>query len=213
MKNLQNRKPIGSMLLLSKTSAEGVAQAVELAASMDPSTVPDEPLLLVIWAEHLVLGGAYDRAEVLIRRAIDLEPKNAARYKALGWVLLGQGRQQEAKKAFKQVHTLTGITTGDQAAGACVDPCTAGYFLDMVSQDRFIRRWQGILMLGSRLDPLPWFYIGSRMELEGRLDEAKAAYQQCESLGRMPNAHHTAHWGTYRLGKLSDNENVAVNRH
>lgn len=210
--NLKARKPVGQILLLSRSSVDGVAQAVELAREMDPAAIPNDTLLLSILAEHLAVDGKYDRAEALIRRALEREPKNAARYKTLGWVLLGQGRQDEAKEAFKQVYALTGITTGDQAAGACPDPCTAGYFLDMVSQDRFVDRWQGIMNLGSRLDPWPWFFIGIRLELEGRIDEARTAYRECEKLGRMPNAHRTAHWGAYRLGKLGRNENAAVSR-
>jgi len=210
--NFQARKPVGQILLLSKASVDGVTQAVELARAMDPATIPADTLLLSVVAEHLALDGAYARAEALMRRALELEPKNAARHKTLGWVLLAQGRAEEAKEAFKQVHALLKITTDDQAAGACPDPSTAGYFLDMVSQDRFVRRWQGIMNLGSRLDPWPWFYIGIRMECEGRLDEAREAYQKCEELGRLPNAHHTAHWGAYRLGKLIENENATANR-
>lgn len=207
--NLQARKPVGQILLLSKRSSDGVAQAIELAGAMDPATIPDDTLLLSVVAEHLALSGAYDRAEALIRRALELEPKNAARYKTLGWVLLAHGRREEAIAAFTQVHALTGIKTDEQAAGACPDPCTAGYFLDKVDQDRFVRRWQGVMMLGSRLDPWPWFYVGLRMESEGRLDEARQAYHKCEELGRLPNAHHTAHWGAYRLGKLKQKEVVS----
>jgi eukaryotic-like serine/threonine-protein kinase len=213
LEDLRARKPVGAMLLLSKTSTDGVARAVELASAMDDITIPDDSLLLTIVAEHLALGGGYERAETLLRRSIALEADNAARYKTLGWILLGQGRGEEARDAFKQVHTLTGVTTDEQAVGACPDPCTAGYFLDMVSQEQFVHRWQGILLLGSRLDPWPWFFIGLRMELDGRLDEAKEAYRKCEELESLPNAHHTAHWGAYRLRKLNEHEKVAANKH
>jgi len=212
LKTLEVRKPAGDLLSLSRSSADGVARAVELAGTMEASSIPDDTLLLAIVAEHLVLGGSSDRAEALIRRAIAREPRNAARHKTLGWILSVQGRREEATTAFQQVHVLTGIKTDNEALRACPDPCTAGYFLDRVDKDQYVGRWQGIMMLGSRLDPWPWFYIGIRMECEGRLDEAREAYQKCEELGRLPNAHHTAHWGAYRLGKLIENENATANR-
>ena len=210
--SLRKRMPVAQLMRLSKSSPEGVAEAVELARTMDPGEIPADALLLKIVAEHLALGGWYEDAEPLARRAIELEPRNAAGPKTLAWTLLGQGRRLEAADAFRDVLADADVHTSEQVARACVDPGIAGYYLDMLSREQLISRWRGVMMLGSRLDSLPWFYIGLRMELEGRLAEAKAAYRTCDELRYTTGMHHTANWGTYRLRLLETAEKNAQTR-
>lgn len=203
LSEVRRRIPAGELLLLSKTSADGVAQAVELARRTDKTTIPRDPLLLMIYAEHLALGSCFEQAEDLMRQSIALDRTNTYAPKSLGWVLLGRGRRREAMDAFRSVLTAAGIRTADQARAACPDACTAGYFLDMMTETQYVNRWRGILMCGTRLDPFPWFYVGVRMELEGRTAEATTAYEKAAAMTDMPNAHHTAHWAAYRLQVLN----------
>ncbi|MBP7937623.1 MAG: protein kinase [Phycisphaerae bacterium] len=209
---LRERMPVAELMRLSKSSPDEVAEAVERVQNMDVSTVPADALLLKIVAEHLALGGLYERAEPLARRAVELEPRNAAGPKTLAWSLLGQGRRQEAADAFRESLSIAEVHTNEQLVRACVDPCIAGYCLDMISREQLVSRWRGVMMLGSRLDSLPWFYVGLRMELEGSLGEAKAAYRTCEELRRTAGMHHTANWGAYRLRLLEAAEKNAQTR-
>lgn len=199
---IRGRRPIGGLMLLSKGSPEEIASAVELARNVDLALISTNPPVLTICADHLALGGDYARAEALARKATELDPEDIAAWKSLGWALQGLGRRDEGQAAFRHALAVLHIRTGEEAVGACPEPSTMAYLLDMVSQDRFVSRWQGVKMWGSRFDPWPWFWVGVRMELEGRLPEAESAYRTCAGLGSLPKAHYTAKWAAYRLQNL-----------
>jgi len=201
--NIRGRRPVGELMLLSKGSPEEIAKAIELARNVDFTLIGNTAPVLASCAEHLALGGDYGRAETLARRAVEVDPEDIAAWKTLGWALQGLGRADEGRAALLHALGVLNITTGDVAVGACPEPSAMGYLLGMVSQERYVARWQGVKMFGSRFDPWPWFWVGVRMELEGRPADAVVAYRACEASGRVPNAHYTAKWAAYRLRVLA----------
>lgn len=196
------RRPIREMMQLSKGSVEDVARAIEMAHGFDLATMAPNAQLLTICADHLALGRDYERAEAYARRATEIDPRHDAAWKSLGWALMGLGRNEEARATLQQSLALVNARTGEEAVGSCPEPSTAAYMLGIVDQDRFVNRWQGVLLFGSRFEPWPWFFVGVRMEIEGRLAEAEAAYRTCEGLAVLPKAHYTARWAAYRLQTL-----------
>lgn len=200
--SVRSRMQVDELVSLGGSSADGAARAVELAHTMDESAISGDSLLLRVYANYLALGGSYERAEAALRKAIELDPINAATRRSLGVVLLGLGRRQEAMDAFRETLAVLGIQTADEAVNACPEPNTVGYFLDMVNQDQFVDRWRGIVVYGARLDSWPWFFIGMRAELEERRGDALIAYSKAVELGRTPHSHCTANWAAYRLRML-----------
>lgn len=201
--NVRGRLPVAELMRLSHGSPDEIAMAIELARNIDVATIEHDPLLLMICADHLSLAGDFARAEPLARRATQMDPQDDAFWRALGWALLGLGRTEEGKETLRQALVTLNIQTADEAVGGCPEPSTAAYLLGMVSQERYVNRWQGVMMFGSRFDPWPWFYVGARLETEGKPAEAEAAYRTCEALGRLPRAHYTAGWAAYRLRVLA----------
>ena len=90
-----------------------------------------------------------------------------------------------------------------QPEKAYVGHWTAAYFLDKVTQEQYAMQYQTHPTLGERFACYPWFYIGQRKEIEGRRDEAIAAYRKSVELGKLPDAHFIHNWSAYRLGRLT----------
>ena len=72
-----------------------------------------------------------------------------------------------------------------------------------MSAEQFAEQYRNHPKLKESYACYPWFYIGQRMEIEGRRDEAIAAYQTSVKLGRLPGAHFVRFWSEYRLGVLT----------
>jgi eukaryotic-like serine/threonine-protein kinase len=202
------RVGVGELIALSKQSPEGVAEAVARARSIDLTDAALDPFTRLIYAEYRMLNGDFEAAAAAIQRALDEGAgrtyQKQAFFKSLGWALLGCGRRPEAQAAFEQAVDHVPVRNAEGLRHECPDPWTAAYFLDLVTVEQYTGRWQHDVLCGRSLACFPWFYVGMRMELEHRTDEARAAYRRCVELGSAPNAHHTAHWAAYRLGRLTE---------
>lgn len=194
---------IEQLVALDKKSPEGVAEAVQLARAADLDAVPLKPFALLIYGEHLALGGDFERAAAAMQRALESRPRLASYQKSLGWALAGCGQADAARAAFRQALGMPVNTPREVLLRQCPDPMTAAYFLDLITAEEYTGRWKEVVLCGARYAPFPWFYVGLRHEFEGRPAEARAAYEQAAALGRTVNAHHTANWAAYRLRMLA----------
>ncbi len=199
---------VGALIALGRESPDGVAEAVARALSTDVTTRPMDPFARLVYAEYRMLGGDFDAAATAIQRAINegagRSNQESCFYKSLGWALLGCGREQEAQAAFERALAHVEPRNAKGLCNACPDPWTAAYFRDWVTPEQYTEHWSNEVLFGRDLACFPWFFVGLRMELEHRLDDARAAYRRCVELGNAPNAHHTAHWAAYRLEQLTD---------
>lgn len=202
IQGLRARDPIAELIVPSKQSAKGVAVAVERVQQMDPASFQDAPMPLLIYADFLVLAGQAEKSVPYIERAIKGDGKTASYYKVLGIAQLQCGHPAEAKVAFeKAINRTQRPDTPLTQAGP--DEWTAAYFLDRVTAEQFVERWRGRAMCVGDLECLPWYYIGWRMEMEGKPDQAREAYLKSIEAGKRPKAHHSANMAAYRLNLLN----------
>ena len=138
----------------------------------------------------------------MTQQAIDAGGQDHWYYKSLGWALAGAGRSDEAKAAFTK--SLEGFESWspEPPANADIDRWTAAYFLDLVTQEQYTQRWRN----DEKFACFVWFYVGQRAEIDGRVDDAIAAYENAVELGQLPSAHHTANFAAYRLRVLTGEE-------
>jgi tetratricopeptide (TPR) repeat protein len=205
-------KPGAELNMLAKHSVNGVGEAVERARSMDIATLT-EPYSLMVCAEFLILGGDPEAAVAATQRAIESAgtgfPGETEHwyYKDHGWALLSAGRAKEAQDAFRKV--IEGFETWEPTPSNQADPdhWIAAYFLDLVSQEQYTQRWKDVRVIFAHNDSMPWFYVGQRAEIEGRVDDAISAYQTAVELGKVPSPHMTANFSAYRLQVLTSDRN------
>jgi serine/threonine protein kinase/tetratricopeptide (TPR) repeat protein len=199
------------LVILGKRSVEGVAEAVELARRTDTHTTAIEPYSRLILGAYLLLGDHPQGAVEVIQRAIEDSGYKVRKatvhwyYFHLGRALLSAGRADEARAAFNRA--LDGFETWapTPSVRAMPDQWSAAYFLDLVSREQYTRRWENSSAITVQLDCMPWFYVGQRAEIEGRIEDAISAYQRAVELGeqsiRIPDM--TAHFAAYRLQVLT----------
>ncbi len=201
LQNVRARYPIAELIVPSKQSARGVALAVERAREMDTGPFEQDPMLLLIYADFLILGNEGARALPIIERAIKADGKTASYYKVQGVALLQCGRTADAKAAFERALTIqTGAETPLQRAN--IDEWTAAYFLGRTTATEFTERWQKSALCVGEVASFPWYYVGLRMELEGKPAEACEAYRTAMKVHCVSRPHHTINWAAYRLGIL-----------
>jgi predicted TPR repeat methyltransferase len=82
-------------------------------------------------------------------------------------------------------------------AKADVDAWTAAYFLDRVTEEQYTQRWDA-----TNFAAMTWFYVGSRSEVEGRADAARAAYRKSFALAAPVGGNLAGNWAGYRLDLL-----------
>jgi WD40 repeat protein len=177
------------LLALARQSPEGVAKAVEFVRTA--KVCPAEGWSLLIHGEYLILGDEPENAVASIQQALDKGCPELYGLKSLGWALLSCGRSDEAREAFRRVPKSTRSTH---------DGVTVGYFLDEYTEAQYASQYEN----SSYHVCFPWFYVGQRMEIEGKRDRAIAAYRKCAGFGRYPNVHYISNWAAYRLKVLTD---------
>lgn len=199
LESARSRLPVADLVFASRESPEGVALAVEKASGMDSSSVPEQPIGLLIYADYLMLGNHAERAVPIIERAMVAGGSTPCFHKVLGLAHLQCGRHEEAARALEKAIPVEG---GPAGQNWCVDAWTAAYFLDRVTGEQFVQRWADRAVCFGQLGPLPWYYIGLRLELENKPLEAREAYGKAVKAGRVSNPHVTANWAAYRLSRL-----------
>ena len=177
---------VGALVRLAKDSPSGVATAVEKARLL--KAWPERSGDMLTYAEYLILGGDPKTAVTVIQRAIDKGGSHAWFYKSLIWALLSSGRTKEAERVFDTQMHLPGEF--DDYAAACL--------LNRISAEELAKGYSD-----SYMNCFPWFYVGQRKEIEGKRDEAIAAYRKCMGFGRYPNVHWVSNWAAYRLEVLT----------
>lgn len=200
LRSVRLRRPVAELIVPSKESPEGVRAAVKKALGLDASLFKGEPILQCIYADYLLLANRPERAVPVLRQAIDAGGGTACYHKSLALALLACGESAEAKSELDKA-LVQWKEAGEPPLGP--DEWTAAYFADRITQDQFVRRWQNRAMCVGHLGCLPWFYVGWRMELEGKPHDARAAYEKAVQAGRVPNPHLTANWAAYRLSLLN----------
>jgi tetratricopeptide (TPR) repeat protein len=69
---------------------------------------PDNPHILVVWAEALYLAGKIDQALANLRRALALNPRDSELYRRIGLVLEANGDIDEASNSYMDAIRLDG---------------------------------------------------------------------------------------------------------
>ncbi|HOW74077.1 MAG TPA: protein kinase [Phycisphaerae bacterium] len=188
--------------LLGRKSAEGVSKAVAMARALDLDRCESEDLLPA--AEYRLLGDNANGAIDALREACQREPEeNVERQLVVGWALLHSGRPDEAKAVLEKTVAALGPWSPMPPKKAYVGHWKAAYFLGLVSAEQYASNYRNHVGLKEAYACYPWFYIGQRMEIEGRREEAIAAYRTSVELGKLPDAHFIHNWSAYRLGILT----------
>jgi tetratricopeptide (TPR) repeat protein len=155
---------------------------------------------MLVLGELRLVAGEIEAAIQAIRAAITRNNGPDFMYKSLGWALLAQGQATQASEAF---HRALGPRRRDNGtfdrAGADPDQMTAAYFLDLVTEDDYVNYCKDFTTYAC----LPWFYVGQRREIQGKPEDAIAAYKRCIELGPDDNAHPVRWLAEWRLGMLA----------
>lgn len=105
--------------LLSRGDFPAAARAFDGGLAM----APDDPELANAVAWALVEADAdLDRAELLVRRAVEAEPERADYLDTLGWVLCKQGRTVEAVEVLERA---AGLDSGIEEISEHLDACAS----------------------------------------------------------------------------------------
>ena len=157
------------------------------------------PIDALILGELRLVAGRLDLAEVAIRAAI--ERGGIANYyqKSLGWCLLAQGKDGEARKAFHEA--LKDLRRDDgtyDLEKADSDQLTAAYFLNIISEREYVTR----VTVDTKFGYFPWFYVGQRREIEGKKAAAIEAYKRCVESGTAENGSSVYALARWRYHKL-----------
>ena len=185
-------------LLLTKAGPEDVNTLMAMARSwpVGKKLLASDALLL---GELRVLDGDSASGEAAIRQAITTGLDNHFCYKSLGWSLLAQGKQDEARAAFGEALKSLRQADGnyDLGSAADADHLTAAYFLDLISEKQYVDR----LADDDLLAGFPWFYVAQRREIGGQPQQAIAAYKRCVDLGSQSTPQKA--FAQWRLEKLT----------
>lgn len=174
-----------------------VNRAIDVAVQRGDEKTP-QPMDSLVLGELRLTAGKRDVAEAAIRAGIQRGGIQHYFYKSLGWCLLAQGKDEEARQAFEEA--LNDHRSGDgtyDLAKADPDHMTAAYFLDLISEQQYAEH----LAADKRMACFPWFYVGQRREIEGEPDAAIAAYERCVELAT-DGAHSVHALARWRLRKL-----------
>ena len=149
---------------------------LEQVLRINPSFAPAGNDLGYTWADA---GRNLDRAESMIRRALDAEPDNPMFLDSLGWVLYKQGRFDEARRHLEQA--------ASDARGA--DPVILDHLGDALYRlnrsDDAVRRWRDAL---ARIAATPEGAREQHNALRLRLDQKLRQAEQRQPVSVAPVA-------------------------
>jgi hypothetical protein len=147
-----------------------------------------------------LVAGNPQAAEAAILAAIQRDEAKHYFYKSLGWCLLAQHKDVEARRAFEE--TLKELRNDDgtyDLQEADPDHLAAAYFLDLIPESEYVEKMAG----DPKLACFPWFYVAQRREIEGKRDAAVAAYERCVEKGTDETAHNVRALAQWRLQQLN----------
>jgi serine/threonine protein kinase/Flp pilus assembly protein TadD len=167
------------LLLELANGPAGVRRAISEARSLSWDKLAPRDLL--VCGELLLLGGNFERASEAFAEAIGRGGKDSSYYTSLGWALLRAGKKEEAVAALSTA--LEGLDHDQLAAKGEPHHWTAAYLLGRVSENDYIQHWRQHPIYGSRIQSLPWFYIGQKAEADGNVQRAASAYRSSVETG------------------------------
>ncbi len=180
--------------------AKGVNQLMTTAAAFQGEQTP-KPIDAAVLGDLRMVADQAAAAERAYRSAITGGETRLFIHKGLGLCLLAQRKADESKKAFEQaLHDRPRDGEGFNLKGANPDEMTAAYFLDLITEDRYVEH----LAHDQRFACFPWFYVGQRREIEGKQDAAISAYERCIELGEDGTAHPVRSLARWRLANIRD---------
>ncbi len=182
----------------SSPSADNPGSGLQL-----PVLYPGDSPGALMEAQLLLCRHGSEQALALIQTLVDSGDDSAESLNTLAWALLQVGRIEAAHSVFRAVVAHLGDWSPEPPSNAFIQHWTAAYFLDMVTDEQFVARYTNHASLGNQYACWPWFYIGQRLEIEGKLEQAIAAYRKSVELGKLLGAHYIHNWSAYRLGVLT----------
>ncbi|QEG37019.1 serine/threonine-protein kinase [Bythopirellula goksoeyrii] len=187
--------------LASRVSAEAVNEVMDVAMNFHGELTPGA-LDAVVLGELRQTAGQMEAAEDAFRTALGMGEMRPFVYKSLGWCLLAQGKENEAKENFEKALATYRQSDGKyDLSQADPDEMTAAYFLDLVTEKEYTDHTAD----DERLACFPWFYVAQRREIEGNQEAAIAAYRRSVELGENETAHPVLGQARWRLEKLLEN--------
>ncbi|MBP7933520.1 MAG: serine/threonine protein kinase [Phycisphaerae bacterium] len=187
-------------------SVQGVQEGVTLALSISPRPADlamAAPRQLLWYGEFLIVGGQAEKAATAIKSAAGQYGAEDYYSKSLGWALLSCGREMEAMAALRQSLRACSDWSNGPPANADPDHWCSAYYLGLVTEEEFLKRWCEDAVAKRTLGPVIWFAVGQLREVRGQREEAILAYRNSVSLGSSEGAHWSANFAAYRLGVLT----------
>jgi serine/threonine protein kinase/predicted negative regulator of RcsB-dependent stress response len=198
--------------LFSAGGPQQIKSLLEMSAALNPiqsHAAWDAQIVAELRLVNGLPGGALEAIEAIFVDPPSGYPKS--HFKTLGWVLLANGKKQEARAAFeKAIEPLKRTDGSYDFANATGDHLTAAYFLDLVSEEEYVQRFakQDVDKSSETQDvniSFPWFYIGQRREIEKKRAAAVEAYKRSVGIpSRTPHPTLSA----WRLMKLEESANA-----
>ncbi len=189
---------VDGLSLSAKIGPDAMDQLFDAAISYQGERTPHLIDALFLGELQLIAGHA-DSAEAVIRSSMQRWEPRCPYYKSLGWCLLSQGKSDDARQAFQAA--LKDRRKRDNTFDleqADPDQMTAAYFLDLISEQRYVQHFQD----NETFACFPWFYVAQRCEIEGKPEAATKAYESCLGAGHKRDFVRILALAEWRLGKL-----------
>ena len=174
-------------------------RAKEATALIDRQLQVAKPSVEVIVLAARVYGGIGndEKAENLLRQAIETDPGRLQPYSLLGQLYVSQNRIEEAKDRFREV-----IKRDPKSVSA--NTMLAMLLEQQGRLGEAEKEYQRVLSIDSRAavasNNLAWIYVASNRNLDDALQLAQTAYQQAPN---EPNINDTLGWIYYRKNLFS----------
>lgn len=168
--------------------------AKEAVARIDDRLKQTQPTvgLLILAARANAAAGNLDHVEMLLRKAIDLDPDRLQAYSLLGSLYARQQRMEEAKASFKDV-----LTRNPKSVGAATMIAMLLEGQNRIPEAE--KQYQEVLAIDGHAavaaNNLAWIYVASNRKLDEALQLAQTAQQQ---LPDEPNVNDTLGWIYYQ---------------
>ena len=176
VEGLERRARFHADFVMSGFSSDREADLLTADKASDRLLALDPNHLLALRARTAVLRarGDWQAAEVVVRRAIALQPTEAGRHGELGNILMAVGRQREALQSFQAAERFAGGADPVYAfdTGIAMANLAIGEFAEAIAKAR--SAMSGYSPSPGRFGEAPWLALIAATSDSGLNDEAQA---------------------------------------
>jgi tetratricopeptide (TPR) repeat protein len=188
--NPNDQEALEALVRMDVAGGKGRAAAARVDARLKEAT-PTVALLTLAAGAHEAAGDI-DRAEALLRQAIELDPDRLTAYSRLGTLYVRQKRLFEAVKNFREVAARNPKSVATSTM--------IGVLLEAQGESKDAeKQYRQVLAIDSHAavaaNNLAWIYVASDRQLDDALQLAQTAYQ---TLPDDPDVNDTLGWILYK---------------